>query len=454
MNNLIQQLKNLENQPIILGNELGKGGEGSVFAIKNSPNFALKIYHHLPSREKIEKILAMVRLGNERLMNISTWPLASYYSESGILSGFVMPRLTNHYSLYELYNPGLRLQKFPKADWRFLVHAAMNVARAFGVIHNAGHVIGDVNHGNLVVAQDATVRFIDTDSFQIIEGKKCWFCEVGVLTHQPPEMQGLSTFKGVQRTRNHDNFGLAVIIFQLLFLARHPFSGRFLGKGDMPLEKAIAEYRFAFSSDHQILQMLPPPASLPMAALTPHLRQLFERAFSRDAYGAQEGLRPTSEEWINALTTLAAMLKSCTSNGGHYYNQELSACPWCDIEAKSCLILFPVVRVDSTSNSDSATIERQVVNIKDPGPEPSPSTVAHQSLSPALKAQGIIELKLLKVFFWVIWLIMLFITLIMGNAGSVWMVLGAPGVMLLWKRVLYSIPTKVRRSRKKKYIRI
>ena len=44
---------------------------------------------------------------------------------------------------------------------------------------------------------------------------------------------------------DHDRFGLAVLIFHLLMMGRHPFSGVYLDKGDMPLEKAIREGRFA-----------------------------------------------------------------------------------------------------------------------------------------------------------------------------------------------------------------
>ena len=43
----------------------------------------------------------------------------------------------------------------------------------------------------------------------------------------------------------HDAFGLAVLIFQILFMGRHPYSGHFLGSGEMPIERAIREHRFA-----------------------------------------------------------------------------------------------------------------------------------------------------------------------------------------------------------------
>lgn len=331
MNNLAHQLKNISLSPIILGKEIGKGGEGAVFSIKNSSDLIVKTYHNPITTERADKILSMVAQKNERLLNLAAWPLASYHEKDGRLSGFIMPWLKNYLPLFELYNPSLRLQKFPQADWRFLVHSAINVAKAFSVIHEAGHVIGDVNHGNLLVAQDATVRFIDTDSFQIYANAKYWLCDVGVPSYQPSEMQ-LVSFKDIIRTPNHDNFGLAILIFHLLFLGRHPFSGRFQGKGEMPIEKAISEFRFAYSRNQQRTQMLPPPASLPMVGLSDELHSLFERAFSKEGCGDKVGLRPKPNEWITALSDFGTKLKSCSLNEGHYYFKNLNECPWCSIE--------------------------------------------------------------------------------------------------------------------------
>ena len=70
-------------------------------------------------------------------------------------------------------------------------------------------------------------------------------CEVGVAHFTPPELAGRNLHE-LQRTTNHDCFGLAVLIFHLLFLGRHPYAGRFLGIEDMPIERAIHEHRFAF----------------------------------------------------------------------------------------------------------------------------------------------------------------------------------------------------------------
>ncbi len=272
--------------------------------------------------------------------------------------------------------PAQRLQEFPKADWRFLIHAAANAARAFSLVHSTGLVIGDVNHGNLVVGQDATVRMIDCDSFQLSSGSKTWFCTVGVGTHQPPEMQGRDSYAGIQRTPNHDNFGLAVIVFQLLCMARHPFAGRFVGQGEPPsIEEAIAASRYAYSRDRARTKLEPPPGSLPVDALTPDIQDLFEKAF---APGADRGGRPIAQDWVRALEDLGSNLKACRNNAAHFYKSSSKACPWCAIEGSTGVTLFPVVFIPGVGGiGGMAALWQEFGRLGEPvalGPVPSTPT--------------------------------------------------------------------------------
>jgi len=359
-----QKLVDNNGSPIILSKELGRGGEGTVFVIQGNPSVVAKIYNKIPDHEKTNKISAMIGMGNERLLKLATWPINSLYTKDNKLIGFTMPKLVDHRPISNLYSPKQRLQEFPKADWRFLIHAAINTARAFSIVHEAGQVIGDVNHGNLLVTHDATVKFIDTDSFQIYSGGKYWLCEVGVSTHQPPEMQNQSSYKGIIRTPNHDNFGLAVLIFQLLCLGRHPFSGRYSGAGDMPLEKAILECRYAYASDNTLTKMSPPPASLPMIALTPNLRLYFERAFSKE--GEKLGFRPSPQDWITALSELSSKLKPCPINQSHHSIVDMKNCPWCDIETKCNTSFFPLIGPKSNTDLNITSLWQQFLSIKAP----------------------------------------------------------------------------------------
>src|SRR5262249_42485915 len=128
-------------------------------------------------------------------------------------------------------------------------------------------------------------------------------------------------------------FGLAVVIFQLLFMGRHPFSGRYLGAGEMPLERAIKESRFAYGDDAEAREMRQPPGAPALDAMPQALVGLFRRAFLTTD-------RPKPGEWIEPLEELANALKKCELHSGHYYYNELRECPWCVIESSAGVRLF------------------------------------------------------------------------------------------------------------------
>ncbi len=350
-----------------LGKELGRGGEGVVYDLPGYPGYAAKLYSKPLTPAKADKIYAMTGLAQPRLLTLAAWPVATLHDSKGGLAGFGMPKILGHRPVFQLYGPKLRLQHFPKADWRFLVHAAGNTARAFQAVHGAGHVIGDVNHGNLVVGGDATVRFIDCDSFQIEAGGRCWLCEVGVGTHQPPEMQGIDSYKTITRTAHQDEFGLAVILFQLLMLARHPFSGRYTGSGDPPgIEQAIAEGRYAFSREPLRTQMVAPNGAPPLDALTPTLQAMFELAFAPVPEN-----RPPASAWVTALDELGQAIRRCPRNHAHYYYAEAGRCPWCTVEDKSGAQLFPIVFVAGPGDAQGVVaLWQQIQALPEPAQPP------------------------------------------------------------------------------------
>ena len=326
-----------ERNPILLGEELGRGGEGSVYTIEGDTTNVSKIYHKPVDNEKAEKLQLMV--GNSRdLANFTAWPSTTLHDQpGGKIKGFVMPRVSGHHEVHELYGPAHRKLHFPRADWSFLIQAARNIAAAFQVIHTYGHTVGDVNQSGILISQNALCRLIDTDSFQIRLGNRFYFCEVGTPHFTPPELQGKS-FRGVLRNENHDNFGLAVIIFQLLFMGRHPFAGRYFGSGDMPIEKAIQEYRFSFSSRASTKKVAPPPNTLDLSVCTSSIAQLFETAFSEE--GSHQENRPKAQEWTNKLDGLLSELCNCKQNPIHKYHRSLSSCPWCRLENLSGTTYF------------------------------------------------------------------------------------------------------------------
>jgi len=272
-----------------LGQLIAKGGEGAVYELANNASSVAKIYHTPPSDERRIKLEAMVSMATPRLLSITAWPSEVLKRPDGSICGFLMPSVKGHKDIHTLYGPRSRRQEFPDADWRFLIRAALNIAKAFAAIHEMGCVIGDVNHGGIRVSKDATVKLIDCDSFQILVNHRYFLCEVGVENFTPPELQG-KPFKGVIRTPNHDNFGLAVMIFNLLMMGRHPFAGRYSGKEDMPVEKAISQFRYVYGGNKALTQMSPPPLTPPVLVASHEVANLWERSFSKNS---TTGVRPS-----------------------------------------------------------------------------------------------------------------------------------------------------------------
>ena len=328
---------------VSLGAKLGAGAEGAVFELAGQSERVAKIYHIPLAKERADKIEAMAQIPFASLRKMSAWPEGLLFSAGGTAVGFLMPKAAGYKDIHNLYSPKSRKVEFPNADFIFLVHAAANIATAFLKVHEAGCVIGDVNHGGVTVAQNATVKLIDCDSFQISNGGKIHLCELGVSTFVPPELQGRS-LRGVVRTKEHDSFGLAILIFHLLVIGSAPFRRSFPRRGDMPIETAIQQFRYAYGANGAKHQMQPPPNVPALQSISTGVTDLFEKAFSRDALKAG---RPEPLTWLNTLEALSKSLATCSVNPYHAFAAGSGSCPWCQIEAVTGVLLFSVALVQT-----------------------------------------------------------------------------------------------------------
>ena len=317
------------------------GGEGSIHDVLGASDLVAKFYTKIPDDTQSKKIRAMAALTSPDLLSISAWPSATLHLKpsGGPIAGILMPRIQGFKEIHHLYSVAQRKKDYPEADWRFLIHAAINSFIAFETVHKHGHLIGDVNQKNVLVSNQALVRFVDCDSFQIRAGNGTIFrCTVGVPEYTPPELQGVS-FRDVNRDVQHDNFGLAILIFHLLMMGRHPYSGRPTDNAEVPLAKAIAEGRFAYGRDPAITKMLPPPSTLPISFLSDPLYSLFTRAFTPVSPGRIAN-RPSPSEWKKTLTDFVSTIKTCQSDKRHFFTQSASSCPWCELQAKQGIFFF------------------------------------------------------------------------------------------------------------------
>lgn len=327
---------------IVIGNArfsvaelIGKGGEGEVYKIQGRAGQAVKIYNTSLRSQREDKVRAMVGQALAVKTDLVAYPGEVATDVRGNFVGFSMRLVSGYRPLHELYSPKSRQRYFPKADYRLIVHAALNVARAVGRVHQTQCVIGDLNHSGVLVAPDATIALIDADSFQFSLNGKSYPCVVGVPEFTPPELHGRN-LASVQRTHEHDNFGLAVAIFHLLFMGRHPYAGRHNGP-DISMGDAIAQNRFAFSLTRQsATQTTPPPGALTLDMFPPAVATAFESAF-----GPTHATRPNALEWIQALNTLEGSLSRCSKVKQHYYPSAARGCVWCKLAASNGFDMFP-----------------------------------------------------------------------------------------------------------------
>jgi DNA-binding helix-hairpin-helix protein with protein kinase domain len=329
----IKQVK-IDGKLFELGRRVGKGGEGEVYSLQNDTSLAVKIYTTTDKLSREAKVASMVQLSLSKKTTLVAFPISLARSTDGGFVGFVMKLVSDHKPLHELYSPGPRKVHFPQADYRFLVRTAINIAKAVASVHQTGCVIGDINHSSMLISPKAMVALIDADSFQITSSTERYLCKVGVPEYTPPELQGLNLGQ-VTRTQNHDAFGLAIVIFQLLFMGRHPFVGT-VRKGEIPpLHENIKNYKYVYTDTCNV-GMDQPPGTPDILDFSPILASAFDKAFLKQ----HSSHRPTAGDWIHILERLEATLAKCDDNPLHFIPREASECAWCEMEKVLPITLF------------------------------------------------------------------------------------------------------------------
>jgi DNA-binding helix-hairpin-helix protein with protein kinase domain len=338
--------------PITLGARIGEGAEGEIRHVEGDAEFLAKLYREIDNAPS-QKLQAMLRKESSDLHEHTSWPTALVVDEQKRIVGFMMPFLHKWIPLFRVYNLRLRRQKLPEADFRFIVEVATNLAAAVEVVHQSDIVIGDLNESNVLVSPQAQVRLIDSDSFQFTEGDITFQNFLAKTEYLAPELHGRDLHTHA-RTADHDRFALAILIFQLLMLGRHPFAGRPSADVDISLEEAIRRGWYVFGQQNS--GELLPPAGLAINSLSPALQDLFERAFALDRPNG----RPTAAEWEAALSDYSQSFVACPAHAKHVYGGHLDACPWCSFQEKMRVAPFGV---GDSSPSAPAPVVREIIPV-------------------------------------------------------------------------------------------
>jgi len=337
----------MNNQPITLTSELGKGGEATIYHIAEHKELVAKIYHN-PTPQRKAKLLAMLLNPPEQPKThiAIAWPTALLYQQKAQFYawparneleattpekfvGFLMPKISGGHAIFHLYNPVMRAKLPYLFDWRALHYTAYNLCVVVEAIHAKGYVIGDINESNILVNRKALVTIVDCDSFQVKdETGTVYRCMVGKPEYTPPELQG-ADLKVTDQTVEHDLFGLAVLLFQLLMEGYHPFAG--ILQNDLLVERvdlyALKAGLFPYQTRSNTQPIIPPPHAPDFTYLFLELQTHFKRSFSQGYTNA--AYRSTATEWQTALQRANQTLKQCDQYNNHIYAPHLATCPHC-----------------------------------------------------------------------------------------------------------------------------
>lgn len=337
--NVPRNLRRSNGARISLHRKINTSGEGSIYTTEEV-SFLAKIYH-TPSLEKAHKLQKMLSTPSfdptlSQGHTSIAWPTDLLLNQQGAVQGFLMPKIRGGHPLTYVYNPKLRRQKTPAFNWYYLHTTALNVAWILKALHEKNFIVGDLKPENFLVNAQALVTILDTDSFQFFDNENefLFLSPVGSEGLTPPELIG-KNLSLEPRTELHDRFGLAVLIYFLLF-GVHPFSGIWRGEGETPsLDMRVFQGLSHFSSPLIQESGLTPSLSI----LPSFLQQAFKRAFDKGHSVPHE--RPSSKEWTFLLKDALSLLETCPAQRSHFYYHEQGPCPWCLHLLHKNVDLFP-----------------------------------------------------------------------------------------------------------------
>ena len=224
------------NNIVRLGERIGGGGEGDVFAVIGQPGSAAKVWKRGGDAGKsARKVQIMSQRPASRQAGNNgytiTWPQELLYEDGTQhrIVGYTMRRIPGEWGKIIDYCFPVAARKLAHTQGQDITairrrRIAYNLCRAVNAIHQSGYVIGDINDQNLLVSRNDEVAVIDCDSFQVEDdrGRKLTTDRVR-QEFQPPEIQSLNTSRNVVRSYDQDAFALAVLLFKLLCEGQHPY---------------------------------------------------------------------------------------------------------------------------------------------------------------------------------------------------------------------------------------
>ncbi|MEH2268799.1 MAG: hypothetical protein V7K68_10250 [Nostoc sp.] len=292
-------------QPRKLGDKVGGGGQGNIYALAENPNIVVKIFNQEKLKERghelREKVFVQIRVLEDLIRSpYVTWPQIEIFDRNDQWMGYAMKRAKG-IPLSNLAHPMLYLKYFPNIDRKGIVQILLHLLDTIDILHKKEIYLGDINLSNFL-ADPSTfkVYLIDTDSYQVKNARtsQIYPCPVGRPEMTPVEHHG-QDFGQVVRTLESDLFSLAILMFQCLMLGQHPYSQVGGGNPVENLRKGNFPYGKGNARPGEMGSLPPGPWYIIWSHLTFNVKSLFIRTL-KDGVGDPLS-RASLAEWRDAL---------------------------------------------------------------------------------------------------------------------------------------------------------
>jgi DNA-binding helix-hairpin-helix protein with protein kinase domain len=271
------------------------------------PDLLLKIMSSALSPEQVAKLEALALWPNKPVGVAMPTELVNDLP-TGKPVGFLQPFYRRAVPLTQLLDSyGRRQLRFPD-DLSFRVKLCRLLAEAFARVHAENLVIGDVSDGNFLIGRDRFGRagiayVIDCNSFQVTirtaQGNAFFPSGVATEEYAAPEVQP-TDWATSPRSVYTDSFGLAVLLWKLIFNRAHPFAVVTPRSVDVPpMGERIEDRLFPFSPARPLpASWQAPDVQPPLSVLPFKLRESFFKTFSTDDPRDRTGI----DDWCKLLS--------------------------------------------------------------------------------------------------------------------------------------------------------
>ena len=332
----------------LVGDELGRGGEGSVHRIVGEPLVA-KVYHN-PTPETARKIEAMAGIlsvlyeRKKPLLLQLAWPFEALYERADGLwfKGFLMYEVPEGYVSIDAVSQFPANPAAPSMTERQKIKMLINLCNVTAELHDIGITIGDWNPRNFLVGEGGGLMLLDTDSYgftlsDVTYGTTCaapGFIAPEVLKLM--ELTGIGDFEGLAAakapvfTPQTDDFALAVHIFKMLNCGVHPYSGDldldFYDLDDDDIPPAPSLNNCIRNGHSPFIGTLIGYAVPDYALKLDDFGALMGEAFRRSLFDKPQE-RLSAHTWARLLDLYLSQAHVCSR--GHLYHPVHHECPYC-----------------------------------------------------------------------------------------------------------------------------